>query len=95
MLQPIYDKLGPEIAAALINWHALTGCGTTGHIQGKGKKGCFVALLNSSSSVLTAIAGLGLGDEPSAEVLNGREEFLCTLFCPKGVNIKQAAHLSS
>ena len=40
MLQPIYDKLSPEITAALINWHALTGCDTTGHIQGKGKKGC-------------------------------------------------------
>ena len=31
-LQPIYDKLGPEKSAALINWHALTGCDTTGHI---------------------------------------------------------------
>ena len=35
MLQPIYDKLGPERPAALINWHALTGRDMTGHIQEK------------------------------------------------------------
>ena len=38
MLKPIYEKLGPYKASALINWHALTGCDTTGHIQGKWRK---------------------------------------------------------
>ena len=38
MLKPIYEKLGPNKVSVLINWHALTGCDTTGHIQGKGKK---------------------------------------------------------
>ena len=28
MLKPIYEKLGPEKPAALINWHSLTGCDT-------------------------------------------------------------------
>ena len=37
MLRPMYDQLGADKASALINWHALTGCDTTGHIQGKGK----------------------------------------------------------
>ena len=37
MLKPISEKLGPEKCAALINWHSLTGCDTTGHIQQKGK----------------------------------------------------------
>jgi len=32
ILKPIYEKLGPEKSAALINWHSLTGCDTTGHI---------------------------------------------------------------
>ena len=92
-LQPIYDKLGPEKSAALVNWHALTGCDTTGHIQGKGKKGCFAAFLKTSPTVLMALAGLGEGDEPSAEVVRGCEEFLCYLFCPSGLQIGQATTL--
>ena len=36
-IQPIYDKLGPDKSGALINWHALTGSDTTGHIHEKGK----------------------------------------------------------
>ncbi|XP_014665031.1 PREDICTED: uncharacterized protein LOC106807252 [Priapulus caudatus] len=89
-LQPIYDKLGPEKSAALINWHALTGCDTTGHIQGKGKKGCFATFLKASPTILIALAGLGEGDEPSEKVIHGCEEFLCSLSCPSGVHIGQA-----
>jgi len=47
LLQLIYDALGPTKAAALINWHALTGCDTTGHIRGKGKQTCFNAFMTS------------------------------------------------
>ena len=63
MFQPIYDELGPQKAVALINWHVLTGCDTTGHIQGKGKKGCFTAFLVSSPAVLSAMFSLDLGQE--------------------------------
>ena len=91
--QPIYDKLGPEKSAALINWHALTGCDTTGHIQGKGKKGCFTTFLKASPTILRALADLGEGDEPSEEVLRGCEEFLCSLFSPVGVHFGQAKML--
>ena len=38
-LQPIYEKLGPENSGALINWHALTGSDTTGHIHENGENG--------------------------------------------------------
>jgi hypothetical protein len=93
MLKPIYDKLGPDKASALINWHALTGCDTTGHIQGKGKKSCFTAFLDASPTVLAALTGLGEGAEPSAEVVKGCEEFLCSLFCPKQLHISKAKNL--
>ena len=54
LLQPIYDQLGPEKAAALIYSHALTGYDTTGNIPiaGKGKTGCFTVFLASSPTVL-------------------------------------------
>ena len=38
-LPALYQKLGPEKSMALINWHALTGSDTTGHISSaKAKK---------------------------------------------------------
>jgi len=93
LLQPIYDKLGPNKAVALINWHALTGCDTTGHIQGKGKKGCFTAFLAASPTTIATMSRLGEGPEPSAEVVKGCEEFLCTLFSPLRMQITQAKNL--
>ena len=60
-LQPIYDKLGPAKSGALIIWHALMGCDTTGRIHGKGEKGCFAAFMKASPTILIALAGLGEG----------------------------------
>ena len=93
LIKPIFDKLGPERATALINWHALKGCDTTGHIQGKGKKGCFTSFLEASQAVLDALSKLGEDEEPSDAVIKGCEEFLCKLFCGKGMNIKEAKDL--
>ena len=92
-LHPIYDTLGPEKSGALINWHALTGCDTTGHIHGKGKNGCFADFMKASPTIVIALACLGEGEEPSEEVLRGCEEFLCSLFCPCGVHIGEAKML--
>ena len=70
-LQPIYDTVCPEKSGALINWNALTGCDTTGDIYGKGKKGCFATFVKASPTILTALAGLGEGDESSEDVPRG------------------------
>ena len=40
--------------------------------------------------VTEAIANLGVGEEPSEDVLKGCEQYLCSLLCPKGQNIVQA-----
>ena len=82
MLKPIYEKLGPQKSAALINWNSLTGCDTTGHIQQKDKRGSFTAFLDARPAVVAAITDLGVGAEPSAEVVRGCEEFLCALSAP-------------
>ena len=92
-LQPIYDTVCPEKSGALINWNAITGCDTTGDIHGKGKKGCFAAFMKASPTILTALAGLGEGDEPSEDVLRGCGEFMCSLFCPGGVHIGEVKML--
>jgi len=93
LLQPIYDALEPTKAAALINWHALTGCDTTGHIRGKGKQTCFKAFMTSPPDVVSSLQVLGKGDSPSEEVLDGCEAFLCSLYCPKGVKLSRASSL--
>jgi len=87
LLQPIYDAL------ALINWHALTRCETTGNIRGKGKVTCFNTFMAAKPSVISALINLGLGDEPSTKVTDGCEAFLCVLFCPPRVKVSQAKDL--
>ena len=89
-IHPVYDKPGPEKSGVLINWHALTGSDTTGHIHGKGKNGCFATFKKANPTTMLALAGHGHGDEPSEEVLRVCEEFLCSLFCPGGVRIGEA-----
>ena len=93
LLKPIYDYLGPQKSKALINWHALTGCDTTGHIQGKGKQTCFKAYLEADVEALSAIEHLGEGDHPSESVIKGCETFLCSLFCPKDQKITKSSEL--
>lgn len=79
-LKPIYDSLGPAKAAALPGFHALSGADNTGHIRGKGKSTCFKAFLRAGVDVTSAIAGLGVGAQPSDSVVSGCEEFVCQLF---------------
>ena len=93
VLQPIYDALGSRRAAALVNWHALTGCDTTGHIRGKGKATCFNIFMAAGPKVISSLSKLGLGNEPTTEVIAGCEEFLCSLFCPKKEKISKADKL--
>ena len=74
--------IGAERAAALPGFHALTGCDTTGHIQGKGKPTCFKSFMKASDDVIHALAELSVGVYPSPEVLAGCEKFVCQLFKP-------------
>jgi len=91
--QPIYDALGPTKAAALINWHASTGCDTNGHIRGKGKQTCFKAFMTSPPDVVSSVQMLGEGDSPSEKVLDGCEAFLCSPYCPNESSFQEPVTL--
>ena len=82
MVKPIYD-MGLERAAALINWHTLTGCDTTGRINVKDKETCFKLFLEAEVTIIYALSQLGIGDEPTVEVLQGCEAIVCELFSHK------------
>ena len=91
LLRPIVDQLVAQKAKALVNW--LTGCDTTGHLHGKSKTVCFKEFIESSQPIVSAIAQLGEGDEPSDSTIRGCEEYFCRLFSPKGVVIRGVAEL--
>ena len=76
VLQPIYDKLGPEICSALHGFHSITGADITGRIHGAGKKTAFKVLLKCPPSILTALTQLGSDSIPPPEVISGCEQTL-------------------
>lgn len=77
LLQPIYDALEPRKAAALFIWHALIGCDTTGAIRGKGKQIYTKTISISESDVVFIVISLDLNDEPSTEVAERCDIFVC------------------
>lgn len=92
-LQPIFNKLGAQRALALCGMHAISGCDTTGHLQGKGKPTCFAKYMSADEDVIHALSNLGIGDTPSEDVQKGCEKFICDLFCPKQVKCYEAKEL--
>lgn len=82
-LRPIYEALGPELAAALPGFHCFTGCDTTGRFAGKGKATCWQALQKASPNVKNAFIQLGKTERPTDEVKAGLEEYVCRLYQPK------------
>jgi hypothetical protein len=58
-LEPIYKQLGPEKAAGLPGFHAITGCDITGHINGVGKTTAFKTYMKAQPSVISALTELG------------------------------------
>ena len=93
MLQPIYDKLGPNRAAVLINWHALIGCDTTGDTRGKGKKTCFNTFMASGPSMISAFSNLCVGNELSKDLADGSKAYMCSLFAPNNTVFLHTKHL--
>ena len=83
LLKPIYVCLGRSEAAALPEFHCLTGCDTCGLIKGIGKKTAFKAFTKTTPAEHSAVSQLGVEEMPSADVVSGCEEFLCRLLGTK------------
>ena len=88
-LQPIYHALGENRAQALVGFHAISGCDTTGRILGKIKTVWWNEFMKCSDDVIRALCGLGSAKEPSPDVLKGCEEFVCSLLSLKNVSLNQ------
>ena len=76
-LRPIYDKLGPSVADALIIFHCFTGCDSTGRFSGKGKITCWKYFCKSNSNIVKGFCDLGELDEPSQKTAQSLHEYVC------------------
>jgi len=83
-LQPIYNALGPNKAAALPGFHALSGADNTGRFAGKGKMTCWKVLqdLHADDKIVQALAQLGVAEKPSEDLITALEAFVCKLYLP-------------
>ena len=70
-LHPIYHALSQRRVSALKGFHALSGCDSTGRIFGKSKDAWWNIFEKASEESLVALAELGIGCEPNAQVLSG------------------------
>ena len=92
-LLPLYRSLGENRVEALQGFHSLSGCDITGRIFGKSKTTWWNTFKRCSDSILTALGDLGRNAEPSVEVLDLCEEFVCEALRPKNCDITRASHL--
>ena len=86
LLQPMYDKLGPERALPLPGFHAVTGSDTMGQISDVGKKTAFKMFLQAHPEIISALSHVGSGEVPSEEVIERCEQSYCMLLSSKAVS---------
>jgi hypothetical protein len=79
-IKQIYDNLGPDRVSAILGFHALTGCDTTGKFAGRSKETAFKLFLNANESILKALASLGSDNFNIDIEYNFLEQFVCLLY---------------
>ena len=92
MIEPIWTALGPDRAKALLGLHAFTGADTTGRFNGIGKQTWFKLFLDTED-VVDALRTLCSTADISDEIQLTLEQFVCTAYRPKGINISRIPEL--
>lgn len=81
---PIYQTLGPERAAALPAFHALSGADNAGCFSGKGKATCWKAFMEADDEITDCLSQLGgTASTPSDDTIALIEKLVCQLYLPK------------
>ena len=92
-VEPIYEALGPYKSAALIGFHAFTGCDNVGKFAGKGKGLWFGKFLAADEDTLQAFVDLGNVGDLDNQTKSQLAAFVCQDYCPSGVNISDLGDL--
>ena len=79
----VRDFLGGDVAAALLPFHALTGCDITGKVSGKTKDFWTKRFLSEQNNENFIGALLRLHSCQSEEVVTEIAKFFCRSYCPK------------
>jgi hypothetical protein len=79
----VYNFLGSGAAAAVLPFHSLTGCDTTGKFSGRSKEFWTGKFLSERNNVSFIQALNHLQQEPCEEIVNELTRFICRSYCPK------------
>lgn len=91
-IEPIWKALGEERAQALPAFHAFTGADNTGRFARLGKAKWFQCYLKADDMV-AAFATLCTDTELSEDLYTTLARFVCSAYCPNGVNISSIPEL--
>ena len=83
-IRPIYEKIGPKQAAALLGFHSFTESDVCGRFAVRTKDWCLKVFLACDDIILDALASLGRDEmRPSLETMAHLERFVCLLYRSK------------
>lgn len=86
-IEPIWSALGPGKAAALPILHAFTGADNVGRFSGIGKTKWFQQYMKVDMDIISAMTELTKEGELTQEVKDALANFVCLMYCPKGIHI--------
>ena len=92
-IEPIWKALGEERAQALPAFHAFTGADNTGRFARHGKAKWFQCYLKADDDMVDAFAMLCKDAELSEDLYTTLARFVCSGYCPSGVNISSIPEL--
>ena len=92
-IKEIWKSLGKQRSRALPSVHAFSGADCVGRFAKVGKIKWFHKFLQASDDVMKAFLALSENHAISDEVVSSLAEFVCAVYCPKGVNITNIADL--
>ena len=90
---PIWSALGREKATALHVFHAFTGADNVGRFSGLGKTKWFQQYMRADKEVISALLKLTEEGDVTQDVRDVLSQFVCSLYCPKGINITKIPDL--
>ena len=90
---PIWSALGREKATALHVFHAFTGADNVGRFSRLGKTKWFQQYMRADKEVISALLKLTEEGDVTQDVRDVLSQFVCSLYCPKGINITKIPDL--
>lgn len=76
-----YEAVGPEIASAILGFHAFSGCDFTSKFNNKSKKSCWKVFMESDVQVKNAFTDLTKTHANIDQITTALQMFILDLYC--------------